>query len=88
MARKVQEKANFRKNLILYYGAIGVIIVGYLLLAIGDANSITSLTLGPIVLVIGYIIVMPIALLTGMKGDGASEEQPEPAVRPKAKRQL
>jgi hypothetical protein len=66
MARKVQEKSSFFSNLVLYYAAIGVIILGYVFLSIGDANSFTSLTLGPIVLVIGYLIAMPVALLRGV----------------------
>ena len=59
-------KNDFKKNLKLYYCAVGVIILGYVLLSIGNANSITSLTLGPVVLVVGYLIAMPIALLTGL----------------------
>ena len=65
MLRKNEGKVNFSKNVKLYYGAVAVIIFGYIFLSIGDANSITSLTIGPIILVIGYLIAMPIALLSG-----------------------
>ena len=54
------------RNLKLYYAAIGVIILGYIFLAIGDANSFTSITLGPIILLLGYVVVVPIALLSGV----------------------
>ena len=66
MQKKSPEKEDFRKNLKLYYGAVLVIILGYMFLSIGDANSVTSLTIGPIVLVTGYLVAMPIALLTGI----------------------
>lgn len=66
MARKVQETTGFLSNIILYYVAIGVIVLGYVFLSIGGANSFTSLTLGPVVLVAGYLVAMPVALLVGM----------------------
>ncbi len=75
MQRKKPLKNDFSRNLKLYYAAVGVIILGYIFLSIGDANSITSLTLGPIILVVGYLIVMPIALLKGVnKKDSGIEE--------------
>lgn len=77
MARKTQEKAGFRTNLILYYAAIGVILLGYVFLSIGDANSLTSLTLGPVVLVVGYLIAIPIALLAGLNRPEIPAEQTE-----------
>ncbi|MFC1693590.1 hypothetical protein ACFL1R_08810 [Candidatus Latescibacterota bacterium] len=66
MHKKNTTKIDLTKNLKLYYAAVAVILLGYVLLAISDANSVTSLTLGPIVLVLGYLVVMPIALLTGV----------------------
>ena len=50
-----------------YYAAIGVIALGYLFLSIGGADSFTSLTLGPITLVAGYLIAMPIALMVDFR---------------------
>jgi hypothetical protein len=79
MAKKTVEKLEFRRNLILYYAAIGVIVLGYVFLSIGGANSFTSLTLGPIVLVIGYLVAMPVALLSGVRRKDAPEE---PAASP------
>ena len=74
-----RNKIDLSKNLKLYYAAVGVILLGYIFLSIGDANSITSLTLGPIVLVIGYLVAMPIALLSGVRKKeiqkGSTEEK-------------
>jgi hypothetical protein len=71
------EKIDFSLNLKFYYAAIGVIILGYIFLAIGGANSFTSLTLGPIVLVIGYLVAMPAALMIGFhKKESPPENAP------------
>ena len=66
MQKKNVKKVDLSRNLKLYYMAIGVIILGYIFLAIGDADSFTSITLGPIILVLGYIVAVPIALLSGV----------------------
>ena len=66
MQKKNVKKIDLSRNLKLYYAAIGVIILGYIFLAIGDANSFTSITLGPIILLLGYIVAVPIALLSGV----------------------
>ena len=84
MARKSTPSIGFTRNLLLYYAAIGVIILGYVFLSIGGANSFTSLTLGPVVLVAGYLVAMPVALLVGVRSGPKDEETSEPAP-PKAK---
>ena len=66
MQKKNVKKIDLSRNLKLYYAAIGVIILGYIFLAIGDANSFTSITLGPIILLLGYIVAVPITLLSGV----------------------
>ena len=66
MQRKMPKKIALSRNLKLYYGAIGVIILGYFFLLIGDADSFTSITLGPIILVVGYLAAVPFALLSGV----------------------
>jgi hypothetical protein len=63
MLRRQPVSIDLKRNLIGYYIAIGIILAGYVFLAIGDANSFSSRTLGPVVIVIGYIIAMPAALL-------------------------
>ena len=46
-------------------GAIGVvtIILAYFIMASGTVNSFRSLTLAPVMLFIGYLIIIPIALI-------------------------
>ena len=69
MKRKQHPVIDFKQNLILYYIAVGIILLGYLFLSIGDANSFTSITMGPVIIVIGYLIAVPFALLTGTPCD-------------------
>ncbi|MCD6308395.1 MAG: hypothetical protein J7M24_05295 [Candidatus Latescibacteria bacterium] len=71
--------AGLSKNVKYYYIAVAVVVLGYIILSIGGANSFTSLTLGPIILVAGYLVAIPIALLAGVgkdegeKGNGQAE---------------
>ena len=77
MKRKSTKRNDLSRNLKLYYMAIGVIILGYFFLSIGDADSFTSITLGPIVIVLGYIVAVPFALLSGIhkKEDNTVSEE-------------
>ena len=77
MQRKIQKREDFSKNVVLYYAAVGVIILGYIIFSIGDANSFTSLTLGPIVLVIGYLVAITVALLKGVRKSDNDKEPSE-----------
>ena len=53
----------FKKINYLIFG-IGVCIigVGYLLMATGEVNSFQSIRLSPIILFIGYVILIPISI--------------------------
>ncbi|MFC1485439.1 hypothetical protein ACFL55_00220 [Candidatus Latescibacterota bacterium] len=83
------QKINFTKNLYGYYLAIGIIILGYVFLAIGGADSFTSRTLGPIIMVIGYLIAVPTALLynTTKKHDASAELSPD-SLKPAEKKKM
>ena len=63
-----KDKINFqwpykRKNYVLFGIGVFVIILGYLIMYLGETNSFQSLTLSPILLLIGYLIIIPYALL-------------------------
>ncbi|HIC83582.1 MAG TPA: DUF3098 domain-containing protein [Candidatus Marinimicrobia bacterium] len=63
-----KEKVNFqwpykRKNYVLFAIGVFVIIVGYLIMYLGKVDSFQSLILSPILLLIGYLIIIPYALL-------------------------
>ena len=52
-----------KKNYVLGGIGLATIIFGYVIMAAGTVNSFRSLTLAPIMLFIGYLIIIPIALL-------------------------
>ena len=63
-----KDKLNFqwpykRKNYVLFGIGVFVIILGYLIMYLGEVNSFQSLTVSPILLLIGYLIIIPYALL-------------------------
>tara|TARA_Y100001954_G_scaffold220635_1_gene255872 strand:+ start:745 stop:1026 length:282 start_codon:yes stop_codon:yes gene_type:complete len=52
-----------KTNYYLFFGGILLIILGYLIMAYGNVSSFQSLTLAPVILFIGYIILIPSALI-------------------------
>jgi general stress protein CsbA len=62
-------------NYIIFGIGILAIIIGYLVMASGDTNSFRSLSLAPIILLIGYLIIIPVAILYRKKEN--SESSPE-----------
>jgi len=52
-----------KTNYLLLFSGILMIIFGYFIMAYGEVNSFQSLTLAPIILFIGYIILIPSALI-------------------------
>ena len=52
-----------KTNYFLLFGGILLIILGYIIMSYGEVNSFQSLTLAPITLFFGYIILIPIALI-------------------------
>ena len=52
-----------KTNYLLLLSGILLIILGYIIMAYGEVNSFQSLTLAPIILFFGYIILIPSALI-------------------------
>ncbi len=52
-----------KTNYFLFAIGIVIILLGYIALAQGPADSFWSLMLAPILLVIGYVVVIPVAIL-------------------------
>jgi len=51
------------RNYLLFGIGLIAIIIGYVVMATGETYSFQSLTVAPIILLIGYLVVIPIALL-------------------------
>lgn len=47
----------------LFLLGIFVIALGYFLMATGDLNSTQSLSVSPVVLLIGYLVIIPFAIM-------------------------
>tara|TARA_Y100000768_G_C23910999_1_gene649973 strand:- start:54 stop:302 length:249 start_codon:yes stop_codon:yes gene_type:complete len=61
---KVSQSWGFSKlNYFIFTFGLILIFLGYLVMATGEVNSFQSLTLAPILLFIGYIILIPISLI-------------------------
>ena len=52
-----------KTNYFLLFSGILFIVLGYFIMAYGEVNSFQSLTLAPIILFVGYIILIPGALI-------------------------
>jgi len=59
-----------RKNWILAAAGLASILIGYVCLRIPPAEGFLSLTLAPVLLVIGYCILIPLAILARGQPDG------------------
>ena len=56
-----------KKNYMVFGLGLAFIIFGYIIMGIGTVNSFQSLTLAPIFLFIGYIILIPISIIYHFK---------------------
>ena len=65
--RQPQRDSNWnifdRLNYHLFLAGVAVIVIGYVALAQGPWNSFLSLHLAPMLLLIGYCVLIPIAIL-------------------------
>ena len=52
-----------RKNYLLFGVGVFVIIMGYLIMYLGEVNSFQSLVISPLLLLAGYLVIIPLALL-------------------------
>ena len=52
-----------KKNYLIFSIGLALVIIGYIFMANGEANSFQSLTLAPIMLFLGYIVVIPVSLV-------------------------
>ena len=60
-------------NYVLFGIGLVLIIMGYIIMAAGEVNSFQSLTLAPIMLFTGYIIVIPAGLIYREKSSDVEE---------------
>ncbi|MBL7024214.1 MAG: DUF3098 domain-containing protein [Candidatus Marinimicrobia bacterium] len=52
-----------RINYFLFIAGLFVIVLGYVLMGTGELNSVQALSVSPIVLLIGYLVIIPVSIL-------------------------
>lgn len=52
-----------KENYYIFFIGLATILIGYLCMAAGDLNGPVSLTLSPILLSLGYLVIIPLAIL-------------------------
>ena len=52
-----------KENYVFFIAGIISVILGYIVMATGETYSFQSLSLAPVLLFVGYIILIPIALI-------------------------
>jgi hypothetical protein len=52
-----------KANFYIFLASLAVIILGYILMALGDTYDVLSLYISPIILTIGYVVVLPMSVL-------------------------
>lgn len=84
MKKKTKKRSAFienltltRKNFVIFGIGILAIIIGYIVMATGETYSIQSLVIAPILLLIGYFIIVPISILYKKKGADQTSQQKE-----------
>jgi hypothetical protein len=56
-----------KKNFIFLFIGLVVIITGFVLMSMGSWDSFPSLFVSPVVLVIGYLVILPVSILLASK---------------------
>ena len=74
--RKIEKKPPFpfeKKNYLYFLLGLFLLLIGYIFMMQGPAESFWSRTLAPVILVISYCIIFPIAILSrgGRKKEGS-----------------
>ena len=67
-----KDKINFqwpykRKNYVLFGIGVFVIILGYLIMYLGEVDSFQSVKLAPTILLLGYTVIIPISIFYRFK---------------------
>ena len=65
---KLFESLNLKvQNYIIFAIGIVAITIGYILMSIGEGDSVLSTKISPIILIIGYCILIPISIFKNFK---------------------
>jgi hypothetical protein len=71
-----------RENTVLLVAGLATVVAGYVALSKGPWNSFWSLTLAPILLVVGYCVIIPFALIFQKKKPAQAVQKQVQQVQP------
>ena len=74
MAKKDEGLPFTSENYMLFGVGLGILVIGYIALSRGPWDSFWSLTLAPILLVLAYCVVIPVAILYRKKNKKQENE--------------
>ena len=65
---KLFDSWHFTKtNYILFGAGVGFIVLGYILMSLGETTGVLATKISPIVLIAGYCVLIPISILKDFK---------------------
>jgi len=56
------------KNMRIIFAGIATIVIGYLVMYFSPTMSAMALTVSPIILLLGYCVIVPIGIMSGIRG--------------------
>ncbi len=69
------------KNMRIIFAGIATIVIGYLVMYFSPTMSTMALTVSPIILLLGYCVIVPIGIMAGIRGKRkSSSDIPKPSV--------
>ena len=64
VSKSLFESWSFTKiNYILFFVGVLLVFLGYFIMAYGEVDSFQSLVISPLLLLLGYLVIIPLALL-------------------------
>ncbi|MEO8399179.1 MAG: hypothetical protein ABI550_05100 [Ignavibacteriaceae bacterium] len=70
-----------RKNYLLLFLGIILLIIGFYVMSLGNWDSTASLVFSPIILVIAYVLIFPASIFYEDKNDAVKSEEDKVAAR-------
>jgi hypothetical protein len=70
-----------KTNYAIFFAGIAVIIIGFAFMSMGPWNSTASLDISPVLLIIGYLIILPLSILYTKKDSTESTDNSDTQVK-------
>ena len=64
-----------KRNIQLLLAGVGLLAIGYLLLGYGPVDNPLSLSVAPVIIVLVYCVVVPLAIIVRPRGEGEKEQK-------------